>query len=729
VSTPFTVTVIPAFAVDPTQFKRLALDMDVAGSLPGVERDDDDDDGLEDQISTTQSVVIAPVSTTPPTAVPTTPTANTGTSVTTTTAASTSITSTATATSTSTITSTTTTALCNGQGDPTQCTSDYAGKCNDDFIGAVVEEKCPVMCDSCPVTTTSTTTISTTTNTLVPIDDCADGALFNFAEPIMQKKRTVASRVMVDGLDAEGCATLCNTYGEVCLTFVHRGDTVKCKLYTDDGALTDTIDESMGYYVRVADCRSVATITATVATTTTVSTTTTTVSATTTITTSALEVLNFPLYISQTTVANKAFWEAACVLIPGNAAYVTVKMGGTLDYFRPASTQQTNAAACGCSVLNNGALETDAVLCVKGGTCIKPNSVDGKCPSDHNKCVAGEIKSTVTFCEMLVSNSKHEWSRDGTVWVNPGVTSEPAHMGGSVFNWPYNGDEDNRTEVAFWGDASGNRTGGCCSYSYASPTKSDGWEKEFTMKWTPGRKRRESTLLLVGDHHHSSRSRESGAQIHRTNTAVAISKKSALTNRWRRQGDSSKETSTHQTNAAVCGCSGLRNGAQDTDAVLCVHKDNTLCTNPNNSDGKCPGDHTKCVAGANKSNDATTTTIATTVTSSTPPAVPAFQAPAAPAPAPAPAPDESASTVADTDLTTEPTCACTHYQQGATASDVTLCMKSEGTVRVFSTGIYTRGCHWFPCLLASSSYMRVTNSIPLGSPLSYWLTLKIMSQH
>jgi hypothetical protein len=38
----------------------------------------------------------------------------------------------------------------------------------------------------------------------------------------------------------------------------------------------------------------------------------------------------------------------------------------------------------------------------------------------------------------------------------------------------------------------------------------------------------------------------------------------------------------------------------------------------------------------------------------------------------------------------------------------------------FSTEIYTRGCHWFPRLLASCSLeasRRVTNDIPLGCPL------------
>jgi hypothetical protein len=53
----------------------------------------------------------------------------------------------------------------------------------------------------------------------------------------MQKKRTVASLANVVGLDAEGCAALCNAYGERCATFVHRGDTSKCKLYGTEGSL------------------------------------------------------------------------------------------------------------------------------------------------------------------------------------------------------------------------------------------------------------------------------------------------------------------------------------------------------------------------------------------------------------------------------------------------------------------------------------------------------------
>jgi phosphoribosylaminoimidazole carboxylase len=41
----------------------------------------------------------------------------------------------------------------------------------------------------------------------------------------------------------------------------------------------------------------------------------------------------------------------------------------------------------------------------------------------------------------------------------------------------------------------------------------------------------------------------------------------------------------------------------------------------------------------------------------------------------------------------------------------------------FSTGICTRGCSWFPCLLAEGSCMRVPNGIPLGCPLPYQLPL------
>jgi hypothetical protein len=119
-------------------------------------------------------------------------------------------------------------------------------------------------------TSTSTATTeepSTTPETIAAIDDCKAGALLNFDEPIMEKTRTAFGLITnADGLDVAGCAALCNTYGEECISFVHRGASAKCKLYANQGTLLDTSQESFsGYYVRLSECRSATTTKATVA--------------------------------------------------------------------------------------------------------------------------------------------------------------------------------------------------------------------------------------------------------------------------------------------------------------------------------------------------------------------------------------------------------------------------------------------------------------------------------
>ena len=45
--------------------------------------------------------------------------------------------------------------VCNGVGDPLDCQAEYAGKCSNDLIGTLVQERCRVMCDTCKATTTT----------------------------------------------------------------------------------------------------------------------------------------------------------------------------------------------------------------------------------------------------------------------------------------------------------------------------------------------------------------------------------------------------------------------------------------------------------------------------------------------------------------------------------------------------------------------------------------------
>jgi hypothetical protein len=49
----------------------------------------------------------------------------------------------------------------------------------------------------------------------------------------------------------------------------------------------------------------------------------------------------------------------------------------------------------------------------------------------------------------------------------------------------------------------------------------------------------------------------------------------------------------------------------------------------------------------------------------------------------------------------------------------------QGLVRVFLTGIYTRGWHWFPRLLASTARSKASRRLPNGIPLGFPLFLPI----
>ena len=68
-----------------------------------------------------------------------------------------------------------------------------------------------------------------------------------------------------------------------------------------------------------------------------------------------------------------------------------------------------------------------------------------------------------TYCEMLQSHTKHQWSSDGKTWVTPSYYS--AHLGGSSHGYP----ADGRSYLSFWG-GNGNQGG------YDS-----GWNKAFKL--------------------------------------------------------------------------------------------------------------------------------------------------------------------------------------------------------------------------------------------------------
>jgi len=115
-------------------------------------------------------------------------------------------------------------------------------------------------------------------------------------------------------------------------------------------------------------------------------------------------------------------WSTICGNVPTTAGHVQLNMGDVVDYFRP---------------------------------------------------VAG-----ATFCDMLTSSSRHEWSNDLTTWHIPVYYS--AHFGGSTLNWPLdNVAGDQRRFLSFWDDGMGG-VGGCCHNSYTDASYPG---RPFTMYW------------------------------------------------------------------------------------------------------------------------------------------------------------------------------------------------------------------------------------------------------
>ena len=91
-----------------------------------------------------------------------------------------------------------------------------------------------------------------------------------------------------------------------------------------------------------------------------------------------------------------------------------------------------------------------------------------------------------SWCDVLKSNNKHEWSPDGVGWRTD-LTYETSlyYRGGSAANWPKdNVDGDGRQYLSFWGSGTSNSflTGGCCSYSKAT---SSSFGKAYRMYYGP----------------------------------------------------------------------------------------------------------------------------------------------------------------------------------------------------------------------------------------------------
>ena len=146
--------------------------------------------------------------------------------------------------------------------------------------------------------------------------------------------------------------------------------------------------------------------------------------------------------VAGTTKADDTFWAEKCKTIPGSTAlFLVLKMNKITDYFRP---------------------------------------IEG-----------------ATYCEMLQSTTKHQWSADGFAWQTPAhhqtVTQPETNFGGSDVDWPQNNSKgDARWKLSFWGNEgclNDGCRGGCCSGAYdvykaANSNEGSGpWGQPFTMSY------------------------------------------------------------------------------------------------------------------------------------------------------------------------------------------------------------------------------------------------------
>jgi hypothetical protein len=130
------------------------------------------------------------------------------------------------------------------------------------------------------------------------------------------------------------------------------------------------------------------------------------------------------------TILTDDYWAEQCQQIPAATTYLMLEMGDTRDFLKP-------------------------------------------------------IDDATTWCQMLQSHEKHQWSPNGIEWIAPVYDSETGHNGGSTRYWPKkNVDGDNRHYLPFWGtgvDAAVFK-GGCCGTSY-SASAGPVWSQAFTLSF------------------------------------------------------------------------------------------------------------------------------------------------------------------------------------------------------------------------------------------------------
>jgi hypothetical protein len=132
-------------------------------------------------------------------------------------------------------------------------------------------------------------------------------------------------------------------------------------------------------------------------------------------------------------LATGNFWKNKCNVIPGNALFLMLDIGSTRDYYKP---------------------------------------IDGE-----------------KFCDMLNSETKHQWSPDGITWITPEYAVDGYHKGGSKANWPrVHIKGDDRYALSSWGHEYSSRPGGCCSTSYSDyytqqHIEGTGWGQSFSLSY------------------------------------------------------------------------------------------------------------------------------------------------------------------------------------------------------------------------------------------------------
>jgi hypothetical protein len=135
---------------------------------------------------------------------------------------------------------------------------------------------------------------------------------------------------------------------------------------------------------------------------------------------------------------------------------------------------------------------TETVIHVEDGThWINDAVVDNWCKKLPEGTTAVKIKMGAatdyfrpiegyTVCQMLHSNNKYEYSRDGVAWVTPDYYG--SHYGGSRSRYPAQVlTSDTRKYLSFWGHPESSHPGGCCHNGHDEAESQAAWRRAYVM--------------------------------------------------------------------------------------------------------------------------------------------------------------------------------------------------------------------------------------------------------